>query len=154
MILHCRLPPAPPSLTAVDNDSRCQQTDSARACPGYQARGPGAAWVLAQHARSSEAAIRQAHWVASSSSGLALRALERRVARGICDDALHGADGSSDGDNEADEADGLRTRAHTPQSPWMGVLQDDKRSQCGRQRGRACIHHQVPDQRWTLFCTM
>ena len=46
-----------PSLTIIDNDSRCRQTGSVRACPGFQAREPGAARVLAQHARSSEAAM-------------------------------------------------------------------------------------------------
>ena len=63
----------------------------------------------------------------AASRGLALRALERRVARRICDDALHGANGRGDGDDQADQADGLRMRTHTPQSPQGRVLQCNKR---------------------------
>ena len=153
VVLQGRLLPAPPSLTEMVIALPADRQFRAPA-PACRCISP----ALLACSRSMLAEARQpcvqAHWVASASRGLALRALERRVTRRIGDDALHGADGRGDGDDEADEADGLRMRTHTPQSPWVRLMQGNKQSQYTRQRGRACIHHQVPDQRWMLFCTM
>lgn len=137
-----------------DVDRAASRQTLSCACPGLPVHQPGAACVLAKHACGSEAAIRAGALGCSALRGLALRALEWRVARRICDDALHGADGRGDGDNQANQADGLRMRTHTPQSPQGRVLQSNNLSPCAWQRRRACIQNQVPDQRWTLFCTM
>ena len=153
VVLHCRLLPAPPSLTEMLIALPADRQFRAPA-PACQCISPALLACSQSMLAEARQPCVQAHWVASASGGLALRALEWRVARRIGDDALHGADGRGDGDDEADEADGLRMRTHTPQSPQAGVLQSNKQSQYAWQRRRACIHHQVPDQRWTLFCTM